>query len=72
MTASQIMTESMVDESITAVKSTTPTDLSDDDHQENTTNGHTDLQYVYKNKTVFYSGFFLGAGKDLFSEEQKS
>ncbi|CAF3965367.1 unnamed protein product [Rotaria sp. Silwood2] len=48
MTASQIMTESMVDESTTAVKSTTPTDLSDDDHQENsninnTTNGHTDL-----------------------------
>ncbi len=44
MTASQIMTESMVDESIIAEKSTTPTDLSDDDQQENTANGHNDLQ----------------------------
>ncbi len=49
MTTSQLMTESMVDESITAAKSTTPTDLSDDDHQENArtnnpTNGHADLQ----------------------------
>jgi len=48
MTASQIMTESMIDESITAVTSSTLTDLSDDDHQENSrinnaTNGHTDL-----------------------------
>jgi len=48
MTASQIMTESMVDETITAANLTTPTDLSDDDHQEDTiinnnTNGHTDL-----------------------------
>jgi len=47
MTASQIMTESMVDESITAASSTTPTDLSDDDHHENSMiNGHTDLQFV--------------------------
>jgi hypothetical protein len=48
MTASQIMTESMIDESTTAVTSSTLTDLSDDDHQENsrvtnTTNGHTNL-----------------------------
>ena len=47
MTASQIMTDSMVDETRTAVKSTISTDLSDDDHQENSrTNGHTDIQYV--------------------------
>ncbi|CAF3909537.1 unnamed protein product, partial [Adineta steineri] len=43
------MTESMIDESITAVKSSIPTNLSDDDHQENsrlnnTTNDHSDLQ----------------------------
>jgi hypothetical protein len=49
MTASQIMTESMINETIAAAQSTTPTDLSDDDQQENsrinnTTNGHTDLQ----------------------------
>lgn len=49
MTASQIMTESMIDESTTAAKSTTLTDLSYDDHEENsrlnnTTNGHADLQ----------------------------
>ncbi|CAF3746591.1 unnamed protein product [Rotaria sp. Silwood1] len=48
MTTSQIMTESMIDESITITKSITPTDLSDDDHHENseinnTTNGHIDL-----------------------------
>jgi uracil phosphoribosyltransferase len=50
MTASQIMTESMADETMTAAKSTTtPTDLSDDDHEENSrmnnnSNGHPDLQ----------------------------
>ncbi len=46
MTASQIMTENMIDETITA---TTSIDLSDDEHQENSritnnTNGHPDLQ----------------------------
>jgi len=48
MTASQIMTESMVDELTAAAKSNTPTDLSDDEHQDdsrvhNSTNGHSDL-----------------------------
>ena len=51
MTASQLMTESMIEETVSAGKSSTPTDLSDDDHQENTritstTNGHGDLQWV--------------------------
>ena len=55
MTASQFMTESMIDESskTSAAQSSTPTDLSDDDHQHdeggddddsrmsNSTNGHT-------------------------------
>lgn len=46
MTASQIMTESMITESTMTI---TSTDLSDDEQQENsrinnTTNGHADLQ----------------------------
>jgi hypothetical protein len=52
MTASQIMTESMIDDTTITAQSTTPVDLSDDDddddhhHQEisrvnNNTNGHT-------------------------------
>ncbi|CAF3822962.1 unnamed protein product [Rotaria magnacalcarata] len=55
MTASQIMIESLVDESSTnATKSTTPTDLSDDDHNENSTinitsNGHSDLHLSSSN-----------------------
>ncbi|CAF3382512.1 unnamed protein product [Rotaria socialis] len=54
MTASQIMIESMVDESANATKSTTPTDLSDEYHNENSTititsNGHSDLHLSSSN-----------------------
>ena len=49
MTASQIMTESMIDESTIGsaapAQSLTPNDLSDDDETNTTaTNGHSDLQ----------------------------
>ncbi|CAF0981501.1 unnamed protein product [Adineta ricciae] len=48
MTASQIMTESLIEESVPLGKSTTLTNLSNDDHLENSrintnTNGHGDL-----------------------------